>query len=91
MTAPDHTSILFKSHLARTGVSIHDPPLIMDFGSVFGQDMACLLLCSGRCGGAGLEAEAVVSGLQDVAAMRETIEQCSCLNRPEFVGDHKLK
>lgn len=24
MTAPDHTSILFKSHLARTGVSIHD-------------------------------------------------------------------
>ena len=47
----------------------------MDFGSVLGQDMACLLLCSGRCGGAGLEAEAVVSGLQDVAAVGEAIEQ----------------
>jgi len=25
MTAPDHTSMLFKSQLARTGVSIHAP------------------------------------------------------------------
>ena len=59
----------------------------MNFGSVFGQDMTCLLLFSGRCGGAGFEAEAVVSGLQDVAAMRETIEQCSChLCIPEHAG-----
>ena len=41
----------------------------MDFGSVSDQDMTCLLYCSGRFGGAGLEAEAVVSSLQEVEAV----------------------
>ena len=50
----------------------------MDFGLVEGQGRVSLLLFSGRCGRACLEAEAVVSGLQDVAAVCETVEQgCS--------------
>jgi len=47
----------------------------MDFVSGPGQVVCCLLLFSGRGLGARLEAEAVVSGLQDVAAVRETVEQ----------------
>ncbi len=47
----------------------------MDFGSCWGQVRVCLLLFSGCRSGACLEAEAVVSGLQDVAAVGEAVEQ----------------
>ena len=44
-------------------------------GSVLGQDMISLLLFPRRYGCACFEAEAVVSGLQDVAAVGETVEE----------------
>ncbi len=45
-------------------------------GSDLGQDMIFLLLLFGRYGRAGFEAEAVVSGLKDVAAVGQAVEQC---------------
>ncbi len=52
-----------------------EPPLIMDFGSCWGQGRACLLLFPGCSGGACLEPEAVVSGFQDVTAVGQAVEQ----------------
>src|SRR6056297_2256058 len=48
---------------------------VMFRGSGFGQGMSVLLGFPCSCGRTCLEAEAVVSGLQDVAAMGEPIEQ----------------
>ena len=47
-------------------------------GSGFGQGMSLLLGFPRSCGRTGLESEAVVSGLQDVAAVSEPIEQRGC-------------
>jgi hypothetical protein len=49
----------------------------MVFGSCDGQGLAFVLpvFCDG---GTGLEAEAVVSGFKDVAAMGQAIEQSRC-------------
>ena len=44
-------------------------------GSGWGQGMCDLLLFPGCCGRAGLEAEAVVPGLQDVASVGEAVEE----------------
>jgi len=44
--------------------------------SGLGQDIVALPLFPGRYGGTGFEAEAVVAGLQDVAAMGQAIEEC---------------
>jgi hypothetical protein len=46
-------------------------------GSVLGQDIISLLLFPRRYGSTGFEAEAVVSGFQDVAAVGETVEERS--------------
>ena len=48
---------------------------IMRSGSWLGQDIAGLLLFSGGGFDAGLEAEAVVSSFQDVAAVGEAVEE----------------
>ena len=45
-------------------------------GSCFGQDIIVLPLFLGRYGCTGFEAEAVVSGFKDVAAMGQTVEEC---------------
>jgi hypothetical protein len=45
-------------------------------GSVLGQDIIALLLFPRRYGCACFEAEAVVSGLQDVAAVGQAVEEC---------------
>ena len=48
---------------------------VMFRGSVLGQDIIALPLFSCRDGCACFEAEAVVSGLQDVAAVGEAVEE----------------
>ena len=48
---------------------------VMVFGSGWRQGMTDLLLFSGRCCRAGLEAKAVVAGFHDVAAMGEAVQQ----------------
>lgn len=47
----------------------------MDFGLCGGQGRACLLPFPGCDCRAGFEAEAVVSGLKDVAAVGQAVEQ----------------
>jgi hypothetical protein len=69
----------------------------MDFGSGRGRGTVSLLLFPGCGGRACLEAEAVVSGFQDLAAVGETIEQggghlgvaedCGPLAEAEVGGD----
>jgi len=65
--------------------------LVMFRGSGWGQGMCSLLLFPDCCGRAGLEAEAVVSGLQDVASMGEAVEKrCGHPGVAED-GGHSLK
>ena len=44
-------------------------------GSGLGQGLGCLLPFSGSHGGAGLEAEAVIAGFQDVASVGQAVEE----------------
>lgn len=49
---------------------------VMFRGSGLGQDIIVLLLFPSSYGGTGFEPEAVVSSLQDVAAVGQAIEEC---------------
>lgn len=48
---------------------------VMFRGSGLGQWLGCLLPFAGSHGGAGLEAEAVIASLEDMAAVGQAIEE----------------
>ena len=50
-------------------------PRVMFRGSGLGQGRGCLLPFAGSYVGAGLEAEAVIAGLKDVAAVGQAVEE----------------